>query len=30
MSDGVHPNNRGYAIVADRVEPVLRELLSDE
>jgi acyl-CoA thioesterase-1 len=30
MSDAVHPNNRGYAIVADRVEPVLRELLSDE
>ena len=30
MSDAIHPNNRGYAIVADRVEPVLRELLRDE
>jgi acyl-CoA thioesterase-1 len=27
MADGIHPNNRGYRIVADRVEPVLRDLL---
>ena len=26
MSDPIHPNDRGYAIVADRLEPVLREL----
>ena len=30
MSDAVHPNDRGYAIVADRVEPILRELLEDD
>jgi acyl-CoA thioesterase-1 len=30
MSDPVHPNDRGYAILADRVEPILRELLEDE
>ena len=30
MADAIHPNDSGYAIVADRVEPVLRELLSDE
>jgi acyl-CoA thioesterase-1 len=29
MADAIHPNNKGYAIVADRVEPVLRELLED-
>jgi len=23
MSDSIHPNDRGYAIVADRLEPVL-------
>lgn len=27
MSDGVHPNDKGYVLLADRVEPVLRELL---
>jgi lysophospholipase L1-like esterase len=26
MSDSVHPNGRGYAMVADRIEPVLRAL----
>jgi acyl-CoA thioesterase-1 len=30
MADTIHPNDRGYAIVADRVEPMLRELLDDE
>jgi acyl-CoA thioesterase I len=29
MSDGIHPNDRGYAIMADRLEPVMRELLSE-
>jgi len=27
MSDGIHPNDRGYEIMADRIEPVLRELV---
>ena len=27
MSDAIHPNDRGYAIVADRLEAVLRELM---
>jgi len=27
MSDAVHPNDAGYQIIADKVEPVLRELL---
>jgi acyl-CoA thioesterase I len=27
MADSIHPNDLGYRIVADRVEPVLRELL---
>jgi lysophospholipase L1-like esterase len=27
MSDGIHPNDRGYEMMADRIEPVLRELL---
>lgn len=27
MADAIHPNNDGYAIVADRIEPVLMELL---
>lgn len=27
MSDAIHPNDRGYAIMADRVEPVLRRLI---
>jgi acyl-CoA thioesterase-1 len=27
MSDQVHPNDRGYAMVADRIEPALRDLL---
>jgi acyl-CoA thioesterase I len=28
MSDAIHPNEQGYQIIADRVEPVLRDLLS--
>lgn len=27
MSDGIHPNDKGYKIIADRITPVLRELL---
>ena len=27
MSDGVHPNDRGYEMMADRLEPVLRALV---
>jgi len=27
MSDPVHPNNQGYAKIADKLEPVLRKLL---
>ena len=30
MSDTIHPNEQGYGIMADRLEPVLRDLLSDE
>jgi lysophospholipase L1-like esterase len=26
MSDSIHPNDRGYAMIADRLEPVLREV----
>jgi lysophospholipase L1-like esterase len=29
MSDQVHPNDAGYTKVADKVEPVLRDLLKD-
>lgn len=27
MYDGIHPNDAGYAIMADRIEPVLRQIL---
>lgn len=30
MSDAIHPNEQGYGIMADRLEPVLRELLSED
>jgi lysophospholipase L1-like esterase len=30
MSDTIHPNEQGYGIMADRLEPVLRELLFEE
>ena len=30
MSDAIHPNGQGYEIMADRLEPVLRDLLSDD
>jgi len=30
MTDSIHPNDRGYQIVADRVEPALRELLKED
>jgi lysophospholipase L1-like esterase len=26
MADGIHPNDRGYEMMADRLEPVLRDL----
>ena len=29
MTDTIHPNDDGYSIVADRVEPVLKDLLDD-
>jgi acyl-CoA thioesterase-1 len=28
MADAIHPNDRGHEIMADRVEPVLRQLLA--
>jgi lysophospholipase L1-like esterase len=27
MADGIHPNDRGYQVMADRIEPALREML---
>jgi lysophospholipase L1-like esterase len=27
MSDQIHPNDRGYAIVAERIEPAVRGLI---
>jgi acyl-CoA thioesterase-1 len=30
MSDSIHPNHRGYEKVADRIEPVLRDVLGRE
>jgi lysophospholipase L1-like esterase len=27
MADAIHPNDRGYELMADRIEPVLRGLL---
>jgi acyl-CoA thioesterase I len=30
MSDTIHPNEQGYGIIADRLEPVLRELLAED
>jgi lysophospholipase L1-like esterase len=29
MSDPIHPNDRGHLIMADRLEPVLRELVEE-
>ncbi len=28
MADGIHPNDRGYALMADRLEPALRPLIA--
>jgi acyl-CoA thioesterase-1 len=30
MSDAIHPNDQGYRMIADRLEPALRDLLSAE
>lgn len=30
MSDSIHPNDRGYQMMADRIEPVLRDLIRAE
>ena len=30
MSDSIHPNARGYAMIADRLEPILRDLTRPE
>lgn len=30
MSDSIHPNDRGYLLIADRLEPVLRQLVRAE
>jgi len=30
MADSIHPNDRGYQMIADRLEPVLRELVGRE
>lgn len=30
MSDGIHPNDRGYEIMADRIEPALKDLVRGE
>ena len=27
MSDAIHPNDRGYELMADRIEPMLRGLI---
>ncbi|MBX4210368.1 arylesterase [Candidatus Parcubacteria bacterium] len=29
MSDGIHPNDKGYKIIADKVTPVLKKLLRE-
>ena len=30
MADSIHPNDRGYQIIADRIEPLLRDLVRPE
>jgi acyl-CoA thioesterase-1 len=30
MSDSIHPNDRGYQMIADRIEPVLRDVIRPE
>jgi lysophospholipase L1-like esterase len=27
LSDAIHPNDAGYALMADRIEPALRQVL---
>jgi lysophospholipase L1-like esterase len=30
MSDSIHPNDRGYQLIADRIEPVVRDLIESD
>jgi len=30
MSDSIHPNDRGYEMIADRIEPVVRDLIQSD
>jgi len=30
MSDSIHPNDRGYSMMADRIEPIVRDLLESD
>jgi acyl-CoA thioesterase I len=30
MSDSIHPNDRGYEMIADRIEPVVRDLIESD
>ncbi len=30
MSDSIHPNDRGYQLMADRIEPVVRDLIESD
>jgi lysophospholipase L1-like esterase len=30
MSDSIHPNDRGYEMMADRIEPVVRDLIQSD
>jgi acyl-CoA thioesterase-1 len=30
MSDSIHPNDRGYEMIADRIEPVVRDLIRSD
>lgn len=30
MSDSIHPNDRGYSMMADRIEPIVRDLIESD
>ena len=30
MSDSIHPNDRGYSMMADRIEPIVRDLIQSD